>query len=200
MEAIPIPVSETLDSAHEAAEAERDADDGLAKRAASDTEAFAELYVRHGEPVFRYLRARCRDETDALELTAVTFEKALRAIHRYRPQAGGLRAWLVRIARNAAVDEHRRRRPLTDEADMDTNLASSDPSPEEVAIASDDRRRLRGMVAALPDLQRDAVAMRYAAGLTAREIGLVIGKSEEATQKLISRAVAQLKETYRDQS
>ncbi|HEY8707049.1 MAG TPA: sigma factor-like helix-turn-helix DNA-binding protein [Burkholderiaceae bacterium] len=56
------------------------------------------------------------------------------------------------------------------------------------------------MVAALPDLQRDAVAMRYAAGLTAGEIGLVIGKSEEAAQKLISRAVAQLKETYRDQS
>lgn len=54
------------------------------------------------------------------------------------------------------------------------------------------------MVAALPDLQRDAVAIRYAAGLTAGEIGLVIGKSEEATQKLISRAVAQLKETYRD--
>ena len=56
------------------------------------------------------------------------------------------------------------------------------------------------MVAALPELQRDAVAMRYAVGLTAREIGLVIGKNEEATQKLLSRAVAQLKETYRDQS
>ena len=198
MEAVPIPVSEALETAPETAK--QDADNDLAKRAASDAEAFAELYVRHREQVFRYLRARCRDEDDALELTAVTFEKALRAMHRYRPRAGGLRAWLVRIARNAAVDEHRRRRPLTNEADMDTSLASADPSPEEVAIASDDRRRLRGMVAALPDLQRDAVAMRYAAGLTAREIGLVIGKSEEATQKLVSRAVAQLKETYRDQS
>lgn len=121
MEAIPIPVSDALETAPKTAE--RDADDDLAKRAASDTDVFAELYVRHREPVFRYLRARCRDEDDALELTAVTFEKALRAMHRYRPQAGGLRPWLVRIARNAAVDAHRRRRPLTNEAEMDAACA-----------------------------------------------------------------------------
>lgn len=51
MEAIPIPVSEALEAAH--ATAERNADDDLARRAASDTAAFAE-YVRHREPVFRY--------------------------------------------------------------------------------------------------------------------------------------------------
>ncbi len=125
MEAIPIPVSEALETAPETAE--RDADDDLAKRAASDTDAFAELCVRHRDPVFRYLRARCRDQDDALELTAVTFEKTLRAMHRYRPQAGGLRAWLVRIARNAAVDAHRRRRRLTEEGEMDADCASWSP-------------------------------------------------------------------------
>jgi RNA polymerase sigma-70 factor (ECF subfamily) len=198
MEAIPIEVAESLEAAHDAAE--RDADDELARRARSDLEAFGELYVRHREPIFRYLRSRCASEDDALELTAVTFEKALRAIHRYRPQPGGLRAWLVRIARNAAIDAHRRARPLAREAVTDPIATSSASSPEESAIAGDERRRIRSMVAALPDLQRDAVALRYAVGLTAREIGLVIGKSEEATQKLLSRAVAQLKETYRDQS
>jgi RNA polymerase sigma-70 factor, ECF subfamily len=190
MEAITIPASETPERA----------DDELARRAASEADAFAELYVRHREDVFRFLRARCRDEDDALELTAVTFEKALRAVHRYRPQAGGIRAWLVRIARNAAVDAHRRRGRLSGESETSAGMASSDLSPEESAIAGDEHRRIRAMVANLPNLQRDAVAMRYAIGLTAREIGLVIGKSEEATQKLISRAVAQLKETYRDQS
>jgi RNA polymerase sigma-70 factor, ECF subfamily len=198
MEAIPVPVTDALEAAHEAAE--RDADDDLAKRAVSDVDAFAELYGRHREPVFRYLRSRCAHEDEALELTAVTFEKALRAIHRYRPQPGGLRAWLVRIARNAAVDAHRRGRRLAGAAEVDISFVSSAPSPEEAAIAGDERRRIRAMVAALPELQRDAVAMRYAVGLTAREIGLVIGKNEEATQKLLSRAVAQLKETYRDKS
>jgi hypothetical protein len=52
METIPIPVSDALETAPKTAE--RDADDDLAKRAASDTAAFAELYVRHREPVFRY--------------------------------------------------------------------------------------------------------------------------------------------------
>jgi RNA polymerase sigma-70 factor (ECF subfamily) len=193
MEAIRIAAAKTLEPALET-------DDDLAGRSATSSDAFAELYVRHRDPVYRYLRARCRAEDDALELTAVTFEKALGAIHRYRPRAGGLRAWLVRIARNAATDAQRRRRPLLDQEPVDSALVSSDPTPEEAVIAADERRLLFGMLAALPDVQRDAVAMRYAAGLTAREIGLVIGKSEEATQKLITRAIAALKETYLDQS
>jgi RNA polymerase sigma-70 factor (ECF subfamily) len=197
MEAIPTSFAQALDPPLEPA---LETDDDLARRSATSTEAFAELYVRHRDPVFRYLRARCRADDDALELTAVTFEKALGAIHRYRPRAGGLRAWLVRIARNAATDAQRRRQPLSDHGPLDFTLASAEPTPEEAVIAADERRLLFGLVAALPDLQRDVVAMRYAAGLTAREIGLVIGKNEEATQKLITRAVAQLKETYLDQS
>lgn len=197
MEAIPTSFAQALDPP---LTPPLETDDDLARRSATSAEAFAELYVRHRDPVFRYLRARCRADDDALELTAVTFEKALGAIHRYRPRAGGLRAWLVRIARNAATDAERRRQPLAGQEPLDSTLVSADPTPEEAAIAADERRLLFGLVAALPDMQRDAVAMRYAAGLTAREIGLVLGKSEEATQKLITRAVAQLKETYLDQS
>jgi RNA polymerase sigma-70 factor (ECF subfamily) len=197
MEAIPTSFAQALDPP---LEPPLETDDDLARRSATSTEAFAELYVRHRDPVFRYLRARCRADDDALELTAVTFEKALGAIHRYRPRAGGLLAWLVRIARNTATDAQRRRQPHAGQEPLDSTLASADPTPEEAVIAADERRLLFSLVAALPDLQRDAVAMRYAAGLTAREIGLVLGKSEEATQKLIARAVAQLKETYLDQS
>ena len=52
-------------------------------------------------------------------------------------------------------------------------------------------------MAALPEAQRDAIVLRYAAGLTAHEIGSVINKSEAATQKLLTRALARLKESYR---
>jgi DNA-directed RNA polymerase specialized sigma24 family protein len=55
---------------------------------------------------------------------------------------------------------------------------------------------LRELVRALPEPQRDALALRYSAGLTARQIGAVIGKNEEATQKLIARALSDLKEAY----
>jgi len=164
-----------------------------------DAEAFAELYRRHREAVFRYLRARCRDDDLALELTAVAFEKALRSIRRYRTKGGGVLAWLLRIARNAAADHERRQRPLVPQWRMNTDRPSLEDSPEEVAVRSDERRRLRLLVADLPEVQRDALALRFGAGLTAREIGVVIGKNEEATQKLISRAIARLREVVHDQ-
>jgi RNA polymerase sigma-70 factor (ECF subfamily) len=193
MEAIRIPLTDALESAGQ------DADEELAPRAGADADTLAELYVQHRESVFGYLRARSRDEDEALELTAVTFEKAWRALGRYRPRDGGVRAWLVRIARNAAIDHDRRRRPLVGSAGIDAEHPSPEPSPEDAVVTRDERHRVRLLVAALPELQRDAVAMRYGVGLTAREIGLVIGKGEEATQKLISRALARLKEAYRDQ-
>ena len=174
-------------------------DELLALRARADSEAFGELYVRHRERIFRYLRARCRNEDDALDLTAVTFERAFTAIDRYRTEGGGLLAWLLRIARNAAIDHERRRRPLVPMGQMAADRRSGEPSPEDAAVSQDERRRVRLLMAGLPELQRDAVAMRFGTGLTAAEIGGVIGKSEEATQKLISRAVARLREAFDDE-
>jgi RNA polymerase sigma-70 factor (ECF subfamily) len=150
--------------------------------------------VRHREAVFRYLRARCDGEDQALELAAVTFERAFVALPSYRTRGGGFLAWLFRIARNAAIDEQRRRRRTALAVDIN---APVEPSLEEQVIAGEERAKLRRLVAELPDPQRDAVALRYGGGLTAREIGLVIGKSEEATQKLISRAVGRLREEFK---
>jgi RNA polymerase sigma factor (sigma-70 family) len=56
---------------------------------------------------------------------------------------------------------------------------------------------LAAAVERLPSVQREALALRYGAGLTAREIGHVLGKTDRATQKLITRAIARLREDYR---
>lgn len=193
MEAVPSQAGEILERA------DRDPSEALALRARTDPEAFGDLYRMHREAVYRYLRARCRDDDLALELAAVTFEKALRSIGRYRTKGGGVLAWLLRIGRNAAADHERRQRPMVPQWRMNTDRPSHDPSPEDIALRSDERRRIRLLVADLPELQRDALAMRFGAGLTARQIGTVIGKNEEATQKLISRALARLREVSHDQ-
>ena len=186
-----------------AGEPERSADsaedDRLALGARSDVAAFAALYARHRDPVFRYLRSRCRNDDDALDLTAGTFERALAAIGRYRPSGAGFAAWLMRIARNAAIDHDRRLRARPAPIRLsDVEVQSAHDDPEAAAIASDEKRRVRELVRSLSAPQRDALALRYAAGLTAREIGAVLGKSEEATQKLITRALVELKEAYGD--
>ena len=160
-------------------------------------EPFETLYVRHRTAVFRYARARSTNDEDAADLTALVFERALVAWPRYRPTGGGELAWLFRIARNAAIDEARRRR-LAEEREprAQAGLVAADPQASLVqAELADEVRRL---LAVLADETRDAVVLRYGAGLTAREIGAVIGRSEAATQKLLARALVALKEARHD--
>jgi RNA polymerase sigma factor, sigma-70 family len=170
-------------------------DEELALAAGSDSAAFGLLYERHRLAVFRYLRTRTSSEDDAAELTAVAFERALAAMARYRPTGGGFLAWLLRIARNAAIDTGRRASAVP--LDVDVPDERSAMAPEESFLVSETRTALIAAVNRLPKIQREAIFLRFAARLTAREIGDVLGKSDEATQKLLSRALATIRETSR---
>lgn len=172
-------------------------DDAIAEAARGDPSAFQVLYERHWLFVYRYLRARTATDDDAADLAATTFERALAGVRGYRPGPSGFRAWLLRIARNAAIDASRRRR-ATKPFEATEGIGIAESGPEARVLDAERSRELQALVAALPDAQRDAVVLRYAAGLSAREIGSVIGKSEAATQKLLTRALARLKESYRD--
>ena len=152
------------------------------------------LFAAHRLPVYRYLRSRTSSDDEAADLTATTFEHALVAIDRLRADGREL-GWLLRIARNAAIDSARRRRPAARLEELrEPDQPASTETPEGVYLEIERREELRRLVRALPEPQRDAVALRYGAGLTAREIGRVIGKSEAASQKLIQRALETLRE------
>ncbi len=172
-------------------------DEALVAAACADPAAFGSLYERYRLPVYRYLRARVGDDDAAADLTAATFERALAAIGRFRPVGGGLPAWLLRIARNAALDAARRARPTHSLDAFERGLdPAADDDPAASAVQAAEGAELRRHVAALGEPAAEAVALRYGAGLTAREIGDVIGKSEAATQKLLSRALNALREAY----
>lgn len=164
------------------------------KAVGSETASFADVYEQHRLSVYRYLRARTRSDDDALDLTALTFERAFRNLHRFRARDGGIHAWLLRIARNSAIDAHRRRQPTT-------SLRLADAPLGRLAIDSDrlaqERIEILDLVSRLPRDQADALLLRYAAGLTAKEIGAVIGKREAAVQKHIERSLAALREALR---
>jgi RNA polymerase sigma-70 factor, ECF subfamily len=168
------------------------ADDELASLAKSDPAAFALLYRRHRLAVYRYLRARTGSDDAATELTAAAFERAFAGIARYRPAGAGFPAWLLRIARNAAIDAGRRKGAVPLLADI--RAAEETIDPERLAIARETNAALLAAVNRLPEVQREAIYLRFAARLKAREIGAVIGKSEPATQKLLSRAIAAIRE------
>lgn len=176
-------------------------DEEIAAAARTDSHAFALLYRRHRLSVFRFLRARTASDDEAAELTAIVFWRALAAIGRYRPQGGGVVAWLFTIARNAAIDAERSRRRYRS-ATADESEPQIEPRAsgllEDAVLERERLADLRDRVQRLPAVQRDAVVLRYAGGLTAREIGGVLGKSEAASQKILSRALDVLRESYRD--
>ena len=170
--------------------------DGVPGALIDASASFAPLYTECRLPVYRYLRSRSRSDDEAADLTAATFERVLRSFARYDPRQPAL-PWVLRIARNVAIDAARRLRAV---ASLDVDSADDVPavtgSPEEQYLQAERDAELRALVFALPDLTRDAVALRYGSGLSAREIGTVIGKSEAATQKLIRRALAALREAH----
>ena len=104
-----------------------DPDEALVLAARTDPDAFGALYERHRLGT-RYLRTRTSTEDDAVELTSMTFERALRSIDRFRPSGGGFMAWLLRIARNAAIDWGRRHRAAVDlDLDLVDGLIENQP-------------------------------------------------------------------------
>lgn len=156
-----------------------------------DPAQFGTLYEQHRLSVYRYLRARTRTGDDALDLTALTFERAFANARKFRRRDGGVHAWLLRIARNAAIDAGRRHRATTGMGDADVQLNRAAIEGDRVA---QERMETLDLVHRLPMDQRDALLLRFAAGLTAREIGIVIGKREAAVQKQIERGLAALRE------
>ena len=173
-----------------------DEDELLAVRARTDNASFGLLYERHALPVFRYLRARGADEDQAEELTAIAFERALSRIDHFQPGRSGFRPWLLAIARNAWFDGHRRSARVTGLAEADA-LPALGPSPEAIAIAAEERALVMRLLVRLPEPAQDALALRFAAGLSSREISHVIGKSDDATKKLLSRSLNSLREAAR---
>src|SRR5213595_2778153 len=114
----------------------------LARRAASgDRRAFAALYDRHVDAVYRYAYFRLRVNAEAEDVTSEVFHRALVAMPRFEPRRPFL-AFLYTIARNVITDRMRRERP---QASFEDALAhpSDAPGPEELASAGDEVRRRR---------------------------------------------------------
>lgn len=154
------------------------------------TAAFEQAYQANRATVLRFLRAFTGDDEAALELASITFERAWSECRHGR--AIGL-GWLLRTARNAAIDATRRS-AVRDRFARIHRDSSTDASPEDIAIQRDSGAILRTAVASLPSPQREALVLRFTTGLAVREIAELIGKREDATEKLISRTIDKLRE------
>ncbi len=104
--------------------------------------SFADLYARHRDAVFRLVRRHAGHDDEAADLAAGAFERAFRRFETYDPRRGPVLPWLLRIARNHAIDASRRQRPVVGLVDVTSGsgAAWSGAGPAGVSVTRDDAR------------------------------------------------------------
>jgi RNA polymerase sigma-70 factor (ECF subfamily) len=160
-------------------------DAGLVMRAVGrakggDESALHFLYLRYREDVRRYVDSIVRDHHDTEDVTQSVFLKLASMIHGYEPRGVPFAAWLIRVARNAAVDCLRARRMIPFE-----EVRVTDNGRDQAML--EQRESLKKALDRLPDDQREVVILRYVAGLQPRDIAEVLRKSHSAVHGLQHR-------------
>jgi RNA polymerase sigma-70 factor, ECF subfamily len=157
----------------------------------AELRAFEALYRDSRDDVFAYVSGLLRDRSAAEDVTALAFERALRRRRSFNPRRGTRRGWLFGIARNAALDELRRRKRQTE---LTTETVDPDAAdPQEGAEGALRRAALREAMAGLAPRERELIALKFFAGLTNAEIADVIGTSESNAGTRLHRVVHKLR-------
>jgi len=155
-------------------------------------QSFDALYRDSARDLYSYVRTLLRDDASAEDVTALAFERAYRRRASFEARRGSQRAWLFGIARNAALDELRRRRrsaPLI--ADLpDEQIRALDEQAEQ----SLRRATVRVALDELPARERELIALKFHGGLTNAELAAVLGTSESNAGTRVHRAVKKLRE------
>jgi RNA polymerase sigma factor (sigma-70 family) len=153
---------------------------------------FEALYRSSRDDVYAYVTTLLGDRAAAEDVTALAFERAFRRRSTFDRRRGEERGWLFGIARNAALDELRRRRRLT--------ALVAEPADEDLRGVDDGaevslrRTAVRAALASLPAREREIVALKFHAGLRNTEIASALGVSESAAGTLLYRAMQKLRE------
>jgi RNA polymerase sigma-70 factor (ECF subfamily) len=151
--------------------------------------SFADLYRETFADVYAYVATIVTDRSAAEDVTAQAYERAYRKRRSFDARRGSERAWIFGIARNAALDELRRRRRVA--------WLNAEP-PDEVLVAHDEvavrRATVRAALEKLEPRDREIVALKFHGGLTNAELAKVLGLSESNAGTRLHRAVTKLRE------
>jgi RNA polymerase sigma-70 factor (ECF subfamily) len=162
------------------------------RAAQRDRAAFGALYRRYVDRVYGYSFYLLGDHHDAEDVTERTFVAALAAIDGFRDEGATFRAWLFRIAHNQLANALRSRQRHEAASLEFVAEPRTLADPAGLLSLAEDARGLRRALDELPDDRRQVVVLRFVDGLSAREIGAVLGRSEGAVRVLQHRALRQL--------
>lgn len=162
----------------------------ICRAQAGSRDAMRLLYVHYAPAVSRYVRRITRDDHEAEDITHDVFAKLLTAIGKYEPREVPFAAWVMRVARNAAIDHLRTRHSVP---------------CEEIRIQTEDRERMRRerrrdleqALNQLPAEQRNVFVLRHIVGLSPLEIADLMGKTESSIHGLQHRGRVSMQSSLR---
>jgi RNA polymerase sigma-70 factor (ECF subfamily) len=165
----------------------------------ADPDATAALLAQLRPGIVRYCRARLGRVggayTTADDVAQEVCLALLRAMPRYRDEGRPFAAFVYGIAAHKVADAQRAAVRDAETAPVDAFAERPDtaPGPEQQALRTDIARRLTGLLAQLPEPQREIILLRVAVGLPADEVGAIVGMSAPAVRVAQSRALARLR-------
>lgn len=180
----------------------------MQRAGAGDDAALDFLIAKYRRPIINFMYRMVHNQAIAEELTQEVFLRVYRARASYRAEAK-FTTWLYRIAANMAINHSRDTKyerasssVYLDEIDEDTgtkpDVADAHPLVEQEMLRTEQMRRIRKQVMALPERQRTAVVMHKFQDMDYRQIGEVLKLSESATKSLLFRAYQTLRERLKE--
>ena len=167
-------------SLEEGPELDRVVAQAIARAKTGDREAFRFLYLRYVDNVYGYVRSIVRDEYEAEDVTQHVFTKLITTLPKYEQRNVPFAAWILRVARNVAIDHMRARRAIPCEEVRELE-------PQHDSTNEDSSLTLREALKSLPEDQRQVIVLRHVVGLTPGEIAGQLGKTEPSIHGLHHR-------------
>jgi RNA polymerase sigma-70 factor (ECF subfamily) len=153
--------------------------------------AFRQVVEWLGRPVAGYLRGQGAEDPDGL--TNEVFLRAFRHVERFAGSQAQFRSWVFTLARNALIDERRRRSRRVPTLDLTNSGELASPRDAEPDAITGSKERVRELLRALTDDQREVLLLRVAADLPVEDVARVTGRSREAVRALQHRGLASLR-------
>jgi RNA polymerase sigma-70 factor (ECF subfamily) len=174
--------------------------DLLQEARAGDRDALERLLERHQRRVFRFGMKMCGEEEDAKEVLQETLIAAARGIRDFRG-ASSVSTWLYTIARSFCIKRHRTSKfapgqleSLEERSSEVQGMADAGRGPEDEAAGSQVRAALQSAIGSLDPMYREVLVLRDVEGLSAPEVGEVLGLSVEAVKSRLHRARVAVRE------
>jgi RNA polymerase sigma-70 factor, ECF subfamily len=162
-----------------------------------DSSAWRSLYERLLPSVWREVCARLSDRDVAEDIVSETFLTLVRSLHSLEPESCRLHGWILTVARNKVTDWARRhRRRLQALEDLSNIACDCEADPALDALTDERRGIVISVLAGLRHEYRTALELKYAEGLSVREIANRLGQPEGSTQSLLYRARVEFRQKY----